>query len=375
MAISDRIKSSRTKKSDKEVLPTDYGHPGAPINRAHPFYFGFLATAGGLLALVVMRSLAAASQTFVLIIIALFLAMGLNPAVEALRSRGLTRTRAVTAIFLLVIIFVGLFAWLVIPPVVSQGAELINRAPSLLNDLKHNATINSLNTHYGIVDTMQEKLKSITKDGTLIVSAFGGVVGVGKTVLSGTFSTLTVLVLTLYFLTSLPTMIDLGIRLAPATRRDRISRLSNAIIARIGAFVGSQITVSVLASIFVLILASVLGLPSPVALGMIILVCGLIPLIGHFIGCSIVTIIALTQSVPTGLIAFVAYVLYVQIENYVITPRIMKKSLSVPGAVTIIAALLGSSLLGLVGALLAVPLAAAVILILEEVVYPRSDAT
>ena len=375
MAISDRIKSSRTKKSDKEVLPTDYGHPGAPINRAHPFYFGFLATAGGLLALVVMRSHAAASQTFVLIIIALFLAMGLNPAVEALRSRGLTRTRAVTAIFLLVIIFVGLFAWLVIPPVVSQGAELINRAPSLLNDLKHNATINSLNTHYGIVDTMQEKLKSITKDGTLIVSAFGGVVGVGKTVLSGTFSTLTVLVLTLYFLTSLPTMIDLGIRLAPATRRDRISRLAHAIISRIGAFVGSQITISILASIFVLILASVLGLPSPVALGMIILVCGLIPLIGHFIGCSIVTIIALTQSVPTGLIAFVAYVLYVQIENYVITPRIMKKSLSVPGAVTIIAALLGSSLLGLVGALLAVPLAAAVILILEEVVYPRSDAT
>ena len=108
---------------------------------------------------------------------------------------------------------------------------------------------------------------------------------------------------------------------------------------------------------------------------MIVLVCGLIPLIGHFIGCSIVTIIALTQSIPTGLIAFLAYVLYVQIENYVITPKIMKKSLSVPGAVTIIAALLGSSLLGLVGALLAVPLAAAVILILEEVVFPRSDAT
>lgn len=276
---------------------------------------------------------------------------------------------------MLVIIFVGLFAWLVIPPVVTQGAELINRAPSLLNDLKHNSTIASLNTHYGIVDTLQVKLRAITKDGTLIVSAFGGVVGVGKTVLSGTFSSLTVLVLTLYFLISLPTMTELGLRLVPATRRDRVSRLAYAIIARIGAFVGSQITISFLASIFVLILGSLLGLPSPIALAMIILVCGLIPLIGHFIGCSIVTIIALTQSIPTGLIAFLAYVLYVQIENYVITPKIMKKSLSVPGAVTIIAALLGSSLLGLVGALLAVPLAAAVILILEEVVFPRSDAT
>lgn len=372
MALSERFKKSTVKK---EEVPVDYGLPGDPINHSHPFYFGFLATAGGLLALVVMRSLAAASQTFVLIIIALFLAMGLNPAVEALRSRGLNRGKAVTTIFMLVIIFVGLFAWLVIPPVVTQGAELINRAPALLNDLKHNSTIASLNTHYGIVDTLQVKLRAITKDGTLIVSAFGGVVGVGKTVLSGTFSSLTVLVLTLYFLISLPTMTELGLRLVPATRRDRVSRLAYAIIARIGAFVGSQITISFLASIFVLILGSLLGLPSPIALAMIILVCGLIPLIGHFIGCSIVTIIALTQSIPTGLIAFLAYVLYVQIENYVITPKIMKKSLSVPGAVTIIAALLGSSLLGLVGALLAVPLAAAVILILEEVVFPRSDAT
>lgn len=108
---------------------------------------------------------------------------------------------------------------------------------------------------------------------------------------------------------------------------------------------------------------------------MIVLVCGLIPLVGHFIGCSIVTIIALTQSVLIGVIAFVAYVVYVQVENYVVTPRIMKKTMSVPGAVTIIAALIGSSLLGLIGGLLAVPVAAAIILILDEVVIPRAEAS
>lgn len=108
---------------------------------------------------------------------------------------------------------------------------------------------------------------------------------------------------------------------------------------------------------------------------MIILVCGLIPLVGHFIGCSIVTIIALTQSVLLGFIALVAYVVYVQIENYVVTPRIMKKTMSVPGAVTIISALIGSSLLGLIGGLLAVPVAAAIILILDEVVIPRAQAS
>jgi predicted PurR-regulated permease PerM len=102
-------------------------------------------------------------------------------------------------------------------------------------------------------------------------------------------------------------------------------------------------------------------------------VCGLIPLIGHFIGCSVVTIIALTQSVSIGIIAFIAYVVYVQVENYIVTPRIMKRTLAVPGAVTIIAALIGTSLLGLVGGLLAVPIAASIILILDEVVFPRAD--
>ncbi|MEI9906852.1 MAG: AI-2E family transporter [Actinomycetota bacterium] len=87
------------------------------------------------------------------------------------------------------------------------------------------------------------------------------------------------------------------------------------------------------------------------------------------------TLVAFTQSVTIGILAFLLYVLYVQVENYIITPKIMRRSLAVPGAVTIIAALLGSSLLGLVGALLAVPLAASVIMILDEVVFPRADQT
>jgi predicted PurR-regulated permease PerM len=128
-----------------------------------------------------------------------------------------------------------------------------------------------------------------------------------------------------------------------------------------------------MAAIYIFFLAIFLGLPSPIAIGMVVLVCGLVPLIGHFLGCGVVTIIALTQSISIGIIAFVAYVLYVQVENYVVTPRIMKRTLSVPGAVTIISAMIGSSLLGLIGGLLAVPVAAAVILILDEVVIPKAN--
>jgi predicted PurR-regulated permease PerM len=373
MAITQRIKKAAARSPKSEKAADDYGILGKPINRSHPFYFGFIATLGALTAIVLMRALASASQIFVLILIALFLATGLNPAVEALRKRRMSRSTAVTVIFSSVILFVLFFALVVVPPVISQGTQLIENAPQLLSDLMKNETINQLNTQFGLIDTLQEKLKSITSDGSLLISTFGGVIGVGKSVLSGFFTALTILVLTLYFITSLPQAVDLGLSLVPATRRDRVGRLTNAVIARVGAFVGSQILIAAMAAVFVVILATVLGMPSPIAIGMIVLVAALIPLIGHFIGAAIVTLIALTQSVAIGAIAFIAYIVYVQVENYIVTPRIMKRTLNVPGAVTIVAALIGSSLLGLVGGLLAVPVAASIILILDEVVIPRAN--
>jgi predicted PurR-regulated permease PerM len=369
MAISERMK----KKVKDSATPQNFGDAGAPMDRAHPFYFGFVATIGALTAFVLMRALASASQVFILILVALFLAIGLNPAVEAIRKKGLSRITAVTIIFVSVIVAVIIFGALIVPPLVSQGTNLIEIAPSLLNQLKDNPTIASINDSYGIIDTLEKKLNSITSDGTLLISAFGGVVGVGKTVLSGTFTALTILVLTLYFITSLNQMTELGLKLVPVSRRPRVALLTNAIIARVGAFVGSQILISSLAALFLTIFGVILGLPSPVAIGIIIFVCGLVPLIGHFLGCAIFTIIALTQSVSLGLAALLGYVVYVQIENYILTPKIMKRTLNLPGAVTIIAALIGTSLLGLVGGLLAVPIAASIILILDEVIIPRAE--
>ena len=233
--------------------------------------------------------------------------------------------------------------------------------------------LNKLNIDYGVVDTIQEKVQSSIKDGKFVIGAFGGVLGVGKAFISGIFSILTILVLTLYFLAALPTVTQDAYRLVPASRRERVAKISDAIIFRVGAFVGGQITISFFASIFILILGFSLDLPYKFALSLVVFVCGLIPLIGHFIGISIVTIIALTDSPLIAAIAFIAYVVYVQFENYVLTPRVMKRSLSIPGLVTIIAALIGTSLLGLVGGILAVPIAAAVLLILEEVVDPQAD--
>jgi predicted PurR-regulated permease PerM len=374
MARIKRVLRKVTASSpSQQVGKEDFGAKGAPLNTQHPFYFGFLAASGALVAITVLRALQSASQVFVLIIISLFLAMGLNPTVEALQARKLKRGSAVAIVVSSALLLVSLFVLVVIPPVFTQANELIDGAPQLIDSLRNNSTLSELNSQYGVIDTLEKKFQSLISDGQIFTGAFGGVVGVGRTVLSGAFSALTVMVLTLYFLSSLPSVTKIFYRLAPASRRERVSKIGDAIISRVGAFVGSQVLIAALAAIFVFFLALGLNLPYAAALGMVILFVALIPLVGHFIGASIVILVALTESPTKALLALILYTLYVQIENYVITPRIMKRSLSIPGLVTIVAALLGTSLLGLVGGLLAVPIAAAVLLIMDEVVFPKTD--
>ena len=356
-----------------KVANEDFGTAGKPVNTSHPFYFGFMVTIGALLALTMLQALASASAVFILIIISIFLAAGLNPAVLFFQNRGLKRGASVGAVMASVLLFVAAFIAIAVPPLIDQGNQLLDNAPALIKDLNNNAFINDLNNKYGVIDSLQTKIDSLIKDGQFAITAFGGVIGVGKAVVSGLVSTITILVLTLYFLASLPQVINIGLRFVPATRRDRVSKLTNAIVGRIGSFVGGQAIIAALAATFILIMGLIVGMPYPGPLAMVVLICGFIPLVGHFIGMSIVTVVSLTDSLTTTAIALGAYILYVQIENYVITPRIMRKSLAIPGLVTIIAALLGASLLGLVGGLLAVPIAAAVLLILDEVVFPRAD--
>jgi predicted PurR-regulated permease PerM len=368
-----KITSKLLRRKVSKVADEDFGTAGKPVNTSHPFYFGFMVTIGALLALTMLQALASASAVFILIIISIFLAAGLNPAVMFFQNRGLNRGASVGAVMASVLLFVAAFIAIAVPPLLDQGNQLLDNAPALIKDLNNNAFINDLNNKYGVIDSLQTKIDSLIKDGQFAITAFGGVIGVGKAVVSGLVSTITILVLTLYFLASLPQVINIALRFVPATRRDRVSKLTNAIVGRIGSFVGGQAIIAALAATFILIMGLIVGMPYPGPLAMVVLICGFIPLVGHFIGMSIVTVVSLTDSLTTAAIALGAYILYVQIENYVITPRIMRKSLAIPGLVTIIAALLGASLLGLVGGLLAVPIAAAVLLILDEVVFPRAD--
>jgi predicted PurR-regulated permease PerM len=392
MALKKTSKKQVKKKSSKESVTIDtsttiegpdgflnrinresFGTPGIPLNRSHPFYFGFLAAAGALTAITLLKALASASNIFILLIISIYLAAGLNPVIEFFIRRGLRRAYAIVTVAFGVLTVAILFIWLVIPPVLKQVENFVFNLPNIISSLTNNPQISALNKEYEVIDNLQIQVQDMVSDGQLFGALFGGVVGVGKTVLTGTFSFLTVFVLTLYFMAALPQFLHVSYKLAPASRRERVTSIGNAILSRIGIFVGSQVLIAATAALVLTGYGYIIGVPYMSALGMVIFFAGLIPLIGHFIGASIVTLVALTDSLTTAIAALAGYVIYQQIENYLVVPRIMKRSLAIPGIVTIVAALLGSALFGLIGAILAVPMAAALLLILEEVIFPKAD--
>ena len=352
-----------------------FGTPGRPISKGHPFYLGFVGGLGLLVAYGLSQVVLQLSQVITLLVIALFLALGLDPVVRFLQGRGMGRGAAVGVVFAGVIaVFVG-FTAAVVPPVVSQATQLADQAPELVDSLLRSSLVRRLDEQYGIVSKLSTELQSRLSDGNLLANLFGGVLGAGKAVLSGFFSAFTVLVLTLYFLASLRTITETGYRLVPASRRERVRLLGDEIIRRFGGYVAGQITVATINGVCTFLLLTVLRLPYALVLSLTVGLFGLIPLVGATIGAVVVVLVALFHSWQLGLVVTVYYVVYQQVENYVIAPRVMSRSVSVPGAVAMVAALAGGTLLGVVGALIAIPVAAGILLVVDQVWMPRQEVS
>jgi predicted PurR-regulated permease PerM len=349
-----------------------FGRPGRPLTRSHPFVFGFYGALGVLVAYMLVQALTNALQVIILIIVALFLAVGLNPGVEALERLGISRRWSVLLVFLaLVGFFVG-FGFAIVPPLSQQTSAIIHNLTSgngYLEQLQNNPRLQDLDHRYHVIQKARTALQS--KD--LGTRAANGAVGVGQVVLSGLFSTLTVLILTLYFLNSLPNITGFMYRLAPRSRRARVALLGDEILARIGGYVAGNLFISLIAGVTTYIFLLIAGVPYALALALLVSITDLIPLVGASIGAVFVTALSFFSGLWTGVATGIFFIIYQQVENYIVQPRVMKRSVDVQPAVTIIAALIGGTLLGVIGALLAIPAAAAVALILREVVMPRQE--
>jgi predicted PurR-regulated permease PerM len=356
--------------AEPETELSPYGEPGPPLEHT-PFYMGLLGGLGLAVAYWLTSRFLEIGSVLILVVVAMFLAAGLNPIVEYFIGHGLKRPWALLVVIAGVLVALTGFVLAIVPVVTDQVNTITDNAPGWLDQLTHNRQFRDLDEQYDIV----AKAKDYIESGDLATTVFGGALNVGLKVLSLLGNVFVVIVLTLYFLASLPTMKRALYQLAPASRRDRVSKLGDQIVRSVGGYVSGAFIIAMLAGISTLVFLLIVGMGEyAVALALVVAMLDVIPMIGATLGAIIVCAIAFATDPKTGIISVIFYVAYQQVENYVIYPRVMSRSVEIPGALTVIAALIGAALLGVVGALLAIPTAAAMLLIVREVWVRRQDA-
>ncbi|MBZ5736629.1 AI-2E family transporter [Nocardioides mangrovi] len=349
----------------------DLGEPGPPLDHRAPFYVGFIGGLGVLAAVWLAMHVQAIGSTLMLIVVSMFLAAGLDPAVRFFERHGMRRSYAVFTVIVAFLAAVALFLVAIVPVIVDQVNSLTDNVPHWLDELQRNRQVQRLDDEYDVIDKIQDYVTT----GDFAGAIFGGAVGIGLAVVGALFNAFVIVVLTLYFLAGLETIKSALWRLAPASRRDRVSRLGNRIFRSVGGYVSGAFLVALCAGLSSLVFLFFAGLSEyAVALAFVVALLDVIPMIGATIGAVIVTAIAFAEDWKIGLACIVFYVVYQQVENYVIYPRVMSKSVDIPGALTVIAALVGAALFGVVGALLAIPTAASILMLIREVWVRRQDA-
>ena len=371
VAPDDPLLDTAVRRIEARATPDQpFGRLGRPMSGRSPFRIAFTGSLGVAVAYALVQSVIAVRSVLILLLVSAFLAIGLDPAVQALERHGLPRGRAVGVVLLGVLLCFAGFGLAVIPPVIEQGQQFVASVPGYIDELQSNDRIAELDRRYGLLDRAQTYLARPERLGE---RAVGGVLGVGLVVLNAFFGTLTVLILTLYFLSSLPVIKANAYRMVPRSRRPRVGLLTDEILARVGGYVAGALTIAGIAGGLTFLVLVLLEIPYPVALAMLVGVTALVPLIGATVGATVIIVVAAFVSTKTAIVVAVYYLVYQQVENYYLYPRIMKRSVDVSPAATVVAVLVGGSLLGVLGALLAIPIAAAIQLVLQEVVAPRQD--
>jgi predicted PurR-regulated permease PerM len=343
-----------------------YGRLGRRFDRRSPFFIGVTGAAGVAVVYALGSIVLAAGQVLLLLALAVIIAVGLDPAVAWLHRHGMQRWAAVTAVIVVSLVVFAGFLGLAIPVVVTQATALAKELPHYLHSLNNHTTfLGKLNAKYHIVKSLQ---KFINKGGSSAIA--GGVLGFGKIVLDLVAAVILVVIISIYLLVDLPRVKRGLYQLAPASRRPRMVLLTDEIMTRIGGYVLGNLLTSFIAGFGTWAWALALGIPYALLLGLLVALLDLIPVVGSTIGGFIVALVALTVS-PTVAVATLAfYFIYRFLEDYLFTPKVMARTVQVPGLLTVVATVIGGTLLGIIGALIAIPIAAAIKLLLEETAIP-----
>ncbi|WP_438352770.1 AI-2E family transporter [Microbacterium sp. CJ88] len=353
----------------------------------NPFRVALVATLGVGVGILLINSVQTLSTILLYVGTALFLSLGLDPVISWLERRRLPRWAAVLITILAVLaVFAGIVL-MVVPIIVSQIAQLVTQIEAVAQSYASwedfvraiqgwaQTTFPGINFDI-VAGYVTDWVKTLDVGG--ISGAIGqGLLGFGGSIVTGVGGAFIVLILTIYFTASTPSLKSAVYQLVPASKRPRFIDLAEQITDSVGYYVMGQASLGVINGVLSGIFLTVIGAPFPAVLAVIAFFFSLIPLVGTLTGSAIIVLTSLIPGLAANpnawWIAGIYYLVYMQIEAYVISPRIMNRAVSVPGAVVVIAALAGGALGQLLGALVAIPVAASVLIIYRQVIIPRQN--
>lgn len=338
------------------------------------FQIGLLGGLGVLLSLVLGSAITQTATILTYVAIALFIALGLDPLVRWLVKLKLPRPFAVTAAVALFLGAIALLLWAIIPVAIAEAAKLIQEVPTIATNLVTTDLIAQWDKQLGgaITNATDGAIEFLTDAGNW-PSLVGGVLQVGLGVLSGVLGFVIVVILTLYFMFSLDSMKQYLAKLVASTKRERFSKLTDQIAYSVGRWVMGQTSIALIHAVALFIFLTIIQAPFALLLSSAAFLLALIPLVGPISAALVVTGVSLLEGTDTVIIVAIYYLIYLQVEAYIVSPRVMKKAVSVPASLVVIAALMGGTLMGVLGALIAIPVAASILLIVREVWIPKQQ--
>jgi predicted PurR-regulated permease PerM len=309
------------------------------------------------------------------ILISILLAAALNPAVEAFERRGLSRGWAASLVFAIALFVISAIGYLVIPPLVSQVADFIEAIPDFIDDLvAGQGPLGFLQDEYQIVDRIREAIEEQGAAGVLGLSE--PVLDVVRSIVTVVIGTVTVIFLTYFMLLEGPRTIDRGLGLLPEQTRVRYERVGREIYRTISGYVSGNLLISLVAGVVATAVLFGVGSEFAVALGLLVAILDLIPLAGATLAAIIVsTVIFIETDWIRGVIVVAFFIGYQQFENHVLQPLVYGRTVQMSPLAVLCAVLVGAQLAGILGALIAIPVAGSLFAIGREIlVYRRESA-
>ncbi|HZN19145.1 MAG TPA: AI-2E family transporter [Micromonosporaceae bacterium] len=345
--------------------PDDPVPPRTVFRWAAAGTLGVLVVLFGALAVYLLRNL------LVQIVIAVFIAVSLDPAVRWLIQHRVRRPYAVLVIAVSALLLTAGLLWAVIPPLVTQAGGLTTDFPGYLDRLRESSpTLQRLEDGLGI----RERVDALARD--LPERVASQAVAFARRFFGALLSLLLVVVMTIYLMLDLPRLRRSLVRLFPRRHRPQVSDVVNLVVDKVGSYMIGNLVISLIAGATAFLALTMLKVPFALPLAVLVAVTDLIPLIGATIGAVICVIVAAATGNlwPQAVLLTTFFVVYQQLENYLVAPRVLRDSVDISAIAVLFAALVGASVLGIVGALMAIPVAAALRVIVGDRIRARDEA-